>query len=287
MSRALFHESTVQSNRVIYTPSGFARASLLHLQEVGELMALKAHTSRREGLSSYLFFLVKSGSGTLQYDGVTHLLQAGDCVFIDCIHPYAHTPAADDLWQLQWIHFDGAAMHEIYAKYIERGGRPTFTPAEISVFSILLTDVLALASADDYIRDMRLNEKIASLLTLIMSESWHPESSARSGLKRQSLQSVKTYLDDHYQERITLDRLSELFYINKFYLTRVFREQFGTTILSYLDHVRVSHAKRLLRFSAMTAEEIGAAVGIEEPGYFNRVFKKVEGVTPGEYRKMW
>ena len=178
-------------------------------------------------------------------------------------------------------------MNGIHEKYVERGGRPVFNPKQIDLFFDLLSELLTVADSDDYIRDMRINEKLTSLLTLIMAESWHPENNIRVGLKKQSLQHIKTYLEEHYKDRITLDQLSDEFYINKYYLTRVFKEQFGTTVLSYLNHIRITHAKQFLRFSELTVEEIGRQVGIDEPGYFNRVFKKVEGISPGEYRKMW
>ena len=55
--------STVSSNRILYTPSDFARTTLMHLQEIGMLKALKEHTSRRDHIQSYLFFMVLSGSG--------------------------------------------------------------------------------------------------------------------------------------------------------------------------------------------------------------------------------
>ena len=57
--------SIVASNRILYTPSIFARSSLLHLQEIGELEARRAHTSSRSGLQSYLFITVVSGEGSL------------------------------------------------------------------------------------------------------------------------------------------------------------------------------------------------------------------------------
>lgn len=287
MDEGLFQGHSVKSNRIIYTPSTFARTSLLHLQEVGELHALQAHTSNRKGLGSYLFFAVTDGAGDLFYNEKHYSLETGDCVFINCQQAYSHTPSPSALWSLKWVHFYGPLMNSVYDKYLERGGRPVFHPDNIDLYSSLIMDILSVSESDDYIRDMRINEKIASLLTLIMSESWHPENNPKTGSKKQSLHNVKVYLDEHYPERITLDHLAQKFYINKYYLTRVFKEQFGTTILSYLDHVRVTHAKQLLRFSNMTAEEIGRKVGIEEPGYFNRVFKKVEGITPGEYRKMW
>ena len=84
MDASLFHGNLVTSNRIIYTPSVFAKTNLIHLQEIGSLKAQKPHVSRRDNLASYLFFMVLSGSGTLEYDGVTYELKGGDCVFIDC-----------------------------------------------------------------------------------------------------------------------------------------------------------------------------------------------------------
>jgi AraC-like DNA-binding protein len=284
---SLFQGASVQSRRVIYTPSNFAKANLLHLQEVGELQTLQPHISRRDGMTSFLFFIVTKGSGTLFYNSQEYSLHCGDCIFIDCKKPYAQSSSNEDLWALKWAHFYGFNLNGIYEKYIERGGQPSFTPQNSDIISNLLTQLLELASSEDYIRDMKINEKITNLLTLIMAESWHPENINCVGLKKQSLHHVKSYLDEHYKEHITLNSLSEQFYINKFYLTRMFKEQFGTTILSYLDQVRITHAKQLLRFSDLTIETVGGEVGINDGAYFNRVFKKVEGVTPGEYRRVW
>jgi AraC-like DNA-binding protein len=284
---AFFQGDSVLSRRVIYTPTVFAKNNLLHLQEVGELQALQPHTSSRDGMTSFLFFIVTKGLGVLTYDGEKYKLSSGDCVFIDCRKAYSQSSSKEDLWSLKWVHFYGFNLNGIYEKYIERGGQPAFTPKDSEVISTLLSELLELSSSEEHIRDMQINAKLTSLLTLIMAESWHPENSPRLGLKKQSLHHVKVYLDEHYKERITLDSLSELFYINKFYMTRMFKEQFGATLLSYLDQVRITHAKQLLRFSGMTIEAIGREVGIDDGAYFNRVFKKVEGVTPGEYRRMW
>ena len=58
MSDSLFHQGIENSQRILYTPSDFARVNLLHLQEIGALTAQEPHRSQRSGLSSYLFFLV-------------------------------------------------------------------------------------------------------------------------------------------------------------------------------------------------------------------------------------
>ena len=75
--------------------------------------------------------------------------------------------------------------------------------------------------------------------------------------------------------------------INKFYLSKIFKETYGTTINNYLISKRITRAKQLLHFTDMTVDEIGVAVGMADANYFSRMFRKVEGISPREYRKQW
>ena len=142
------------------------------------------------------------------------------------------------------------------------------------------------AGSDDHIRDMRLNEQLTSLLTCLMEESWHPDFQQTHG-KKKDLMEIRSYLDENYTKKITLDQLSERYFINKYYLTRIFREQFGVSINNYILEKRITHAKQLLRFTDQTVEEIGEACGMGALYYYSRMFKKIEGVSPSEYRKLW
>ena len=277
--------SVVSSDRVLYTPSSFARSALLYLQEIGTLQALRAHTSSRQGLQSCLFFTVSAGEGSLSYDGREYGLKPGDCVFIDCRKPYSHT-TGENLWTLRWCHFYGPTVSNIYEKYVERGGRPVFRPPEISPFLEVLDGLYGLASGSDFIRDMRINEALNRLCTLVMAESWHPEESPRA-VKKRSVLDVKDYLDRDYRSRITLEELSARFFIDKYYLVKVFKEQFGCSINTYLLDLRITRAKQLLRFSDRSLEEIGEECGLGSPQYFSRQFKKVEGISPSGYRSQW
>ena len=277
----------VDSNRILYTASPFARSSLLHLQEVGELTALKPHTSSRSNLQSFLFFIVLDGEGQLKYEGKTYELREGSCVFIDCNLPYSHT-TDESLWTIRWIHFNGLAMSSVYSKYCDRGGRPAFIPVSETFTSMkeVWSELMSVAGSADYMRDMLINQHLSTLLTLLMSESWHPEDK-KQGKKRASVLEVKEWIDQNYSQAITLDQLAEQFFINKYYLSKSFKAQFGATIYSYLTTIRITHAKQLLRFTDKTLDEIGEAVGITPARYLSEVFSSVEGVSPSTYRKQW
>ena len=281
----LFHGDPVNTSRIIYTPSDFAKISLLHLQEIGTLQATRPHVSKRENLSSYLFFIVLSGAGKLIYDKAEYELEAGSCVFIDCKRPYSHE-TSEDLWSLSWVHFNGPTAADIYRKYIERGGLPGFSPSRLDGYLNCFSNLYEIASSSSFTRDMEINAGLSQLLTCLMADSWHPEE-AQPGTKKTGMIEIRKYLDENYSEKITLDDLAERYFINKYYLTRVFKEQFGVSVMDYLLGVRITKAKNLLRFSNMTADEIGQATGIGDQYYFSRVFKKVEGIGIREYRKQW
>ena len=150
----------------------------------------------------------------------------------------------------------------------------------------MLTGLYTIADSADYLRDMRINQELSRLLTLLMSYSWHPENRVVSK-KRMELNAVREYIDGHFKEKIVLDDLARIFYIDKYYLTKIFKEAYGVTITAYVLSVRITRAKSLLRFTDMSIEEVGAASGMSDANYFARSFKKMEGMTPGEYRRLW
>lgn len=310
MQSNLFTSSpSVQSSRILYTPSPFARSSLLHLQEVGSLTAIKPHTSKREKLQSYLCFMVEDGEGELVYEGKRYDLKTGDVVFIDCRKAYSHSTGnchstgnnnridngqgdsagvntCKKLWTLRWCHFYGPNMNAIYRKYQERGGRPAFQTEQLGSYRTILTELYQIAKSDDYVRDMRIHEKLSSLLILLMEDAWCGEKVSKGTPSPVDIQQVKEYLDINFTEKITLDDLASKFYINKYYLLSCFKERYGVTINAYLNQVRVTWVKQQLRFTDKTVETLAAELQIE-PAYLSRLFKKVEGVSPTSFRKSW
>ena len=272
----------VESKRIQYTPSAFGKKSLIYLQEVGISKTLQKHTSSRKYMSSYLFFIVLEGSGSLTYNNTQTNLKQNDCVFIDCHKPYEHT---SDNWKIAFIHFYGDNINDIYSKYLDRNGKNTFTVSSPLEYKKIIDDIYLIAQSNDYIKDMTIYNKLINILHMIMSETIYPENTNRN--KKYNLDEIKKYLDDNYINDISLDHLSAKFFINKFYLTRAFKDNYGQTINNYIVSKRITKAKEYLRFSDYSIEQIGILCGIKDPNYFSRIFKKVEGMTPKEYIRLW
>lgn len=112
-------------------------------------------------------------------------------------------------------------------------------------------------------------------------------------LKEQSVYSspnvidnVKVYICKNIASPVTLEHLSGLFYISPSYLSFLFKEKTGENLIDYVNKERIERAKLLLRTSEDKIYKIAKALGIDNAKYFFRLFKKMTGHTPEEYRKL-
>ena len=102
----------------------------------------------------------------------------------------------------------------------------------------------------------------------------------------QQISSVCDYVKEHYQENLSLTSLSEAMGYSAKYLSRLFKENMSWNLSDYIQYVRIEKAKELLIQTQLSVEEIQELVGIPSRTTFIRVFKKFEGLPPGQYRKL-
>ena len=101
---------------------------------------------------------------------------------------------------------------------------------------------------------------------------------------KKEIQVVMRYVNVHYKEHITLDQIAEEANLNKSYLCRLFKKEYGDSVFNYLNMIRMEKAAELLRSNpGLYVQEAAAEVGITEPFYFTRRFKEYFGISPREY----
>ena len=155
-------------------------------------------------------------------------------------------------------------MGAIYRKYQERGGKPVFQTSQLQSYHDILDELYTIASSPDYVRDMRIHEKLSALLILLMEDAWD-DVKMQSTSDTLDIQAIKDYLDEHFKRRISLDDLAGSFYLNKYYLMKLFKDRYGMTINAYLNQARVTWVKQQLRFTDKTVEMLAAELQIERP----------------------
>ena len=95
---------------------------------------------------------------------------------------------------------------------------------------------------------------------------------------------IAQYMELNYARPFVQADYARLFFINKDYMCRKFKDTFGVSMLTYLNQIRIEHAKVMLADPNLKIRDIAYAVGFEDEKYFARQFKKLTHKTPGDYR---
>ena len=93
------------------------------------------------------------------------------------------------------------------------------------------------------------------------------------------------FIENNYREELTRDKLAEKAGMDRYKFSTLFNEMFGQSIRSYLNSVRIKMAEELLKNHYLSIKEIAYSVGYKNIVHFNRVFKKINGLSPIEYRR--
>ncbi len=101
------------------------------------------------------------------------------------------------------------------------------------------------------------------------------------------IQRVMEYINNHLSDKISLNDISNYVNFSVSYLSRIFKEETGENISAYINRMRVEQAKVLLLNPKYSLLDIAAISGFEEQSYFNKVFKKLCGITPGKFREKY
>lgn len=96
---------------------------------------------------------------------------------------------------------------------------------------------------------------------------------------------IVAYINKHFAEIRNIEEIAERFFISKYYLCRIFRDNMQMTITEYINEVRIKYACELLDSGETTVSLIAEKCGFGSPSYFAKVFKKKMGKTPLEYRE--
>jgi two-component system response regulator YesN len=98
------------------------------------------------------------------------------------------------------------------------------------------------------------------------------------------VENIKSYIKNNFNKVLTLEKISSLFFMNPSYCSYLFKEKTGVNFIDYVNQVRIGNAKTLLENSDDKVYKIAKALGYDNSKYFFRVFKKLTGNTPEEYR---
>ncbi len=150
-----------------------------------------------------------------------------------------------------------------------------------------LNDIYMLGKKPDDISNLQIHLNFLEFLSLIYKyryENIYAEEQP-SGEIESKMYSITSYIHAHYSEDLSLEQIASDFYISSFYLSHKFKDVTGFTLTDYIHMTRVRNVQTLLLNTKDPITEIAGQCGFQSFSQFNRVFRKLVGMSPSEYRK--
>ena len=250
---------------------------MLHATYITYAFARHAH----EGFG---IAIVESGAMEFDYRGASHVAPAGSVVITQPGEMHTGQAVLETGWTYRtllpatdWLQQAAAELSEC-SDTIPYFSSPVIHDQRlnqqlISLHRLLETSPSSLEKESCFLWEMT---------QLIHGYATNPPIAKAVGRENYAVQQVRDYLTSHYTRNISLNELATLVNLNPFRLLRAFRKQVGLPPHAYLNYVRVQRAKRLLATGHPIAEA-ALATGFSDQSHLHRHFKKMLGVTPGQY----
>lgn len=103
----------------------------------------------------------------------------------------------------------------------------------------------------------------------------------------QQISEIIQYINNNFSTNLSLPSVSKKFFISQYYLSRTFKEVTGFTFVEYVNSIRIREAQRLLQETDYKVIHISEKIGFGNISHFGRVFKKITGLSPLSYRKLY
>ncbi len=127
-------------------------------------------------------------------------------------------------------------------------------------------------------------EAMLDTVNVLLDSLWENEEQKNTDSAVQQVEQIRQYIEKTYFDNITLTSLAAENHMDASYLSRVFSQKYGETIIAFLTRVRMERAVELMKDPDKKLETISFLVGYDDYNYFSRVFRKKMGISPSEYR---
>lgn len=230
----------------------------------------------------YLIHHVVSGRGFYIAGGKTYALSAGDTFLVYPLTEITYYADEKEPWEYYWVGFSGSdAAAIINATGFSKNSPVLYSQADSEQIKNYLLQIYEARG-----QDLSHAVKMTGLLYLTLSLFLKPsEISEKKEAAFGYLQTAITYMNYHYPYSVSIDDVAAFAGISRSHLYRIFMSHTGQSPKAYLSALRIRQACTLMKKSDISIAAIANSVGFENSLYFSKVFKKLKGVTPTQYRE--
>ncbi|WP_123041078.1 AraC family transcriptional regulator [Cohnella candidum] len=259
-----------------------------YVSDIGYFPQARFHyRERHEGCDSHIFIYCVEGEGWIEWNGGDRQVRIGNrqLAVIPAGTPHRYGADTDNPWTIYWFHLKGDHATQLIRAYGMDSGPlslPLGTHAQWlehfeQCFALLTDKTYSLPG------QIHVSQTVRHLLSAIGISAGI---STKDKKRERYLEQAIRYMTDRLNDSVTLPELSKHTGLSKQHLNYLFKKETGCPPVDYFLRMKMQRAGQMLDLTDLSVKEVCGAVGISDPYYFSRLFKKMMGVSPTEYRSI-
>jgi AraC-like DNA-binding protein len=256
----------------------------LYITDIGYYPKAKFHYRiRQAGAEQHILIYCHDGCGSAQIKGVEYFIEQGDFFIVPMRQAHIYQADENNPWTIYWVHFKGPAADAIVSMIEKKTksfkGFISSNQQPINQFNEIYNQLERGYSNDNLIYA---NLSFCHFLASIIYNNKLP--GAAKNQEQDEIDKAIDYLADRIDQILSLEEIAESVHLSSSHFSYVFKRKTGFSPIEYFNHLKVQKACQYLLFTNLRIKEIGEKVGISDPYYFSRMFTKIMGMSPKEYK---
>lgn len=259
----------------------------LGLYHCGEERCNSGHSYGPAVRDHYLIHYIISGEGVFQKSNMTYHLKKGQGFLICPDEITFYKADIQNPWHYMWVGFNGFRAKEYLNEAELTQESPIFSYDRDDKISKCISQMLIDADTYKKGRELQLLSHLYSFLSQILEVSRNEKNNKNESMKELYVRSVVNFIQTNYSSaNIGVDKMAHYAGISRKYLYIIFKEMLSTSPQQFLLNYRMKRASELIKETELSIGDISRSIGYEDPFVFSKIFKKVFGMCPRDYRKV-
>jgi len=244
--------------------------------------ALGHDRERKTGSAEFILLYCIDGEGSVELNNKVYVLKANTFFIIPKNIPHRYFSSLKNPWSIYWMHFSGVNSRMIYERSLVDGQHEVhsipFEQNRIDIFNQIYTMLEeSFGTKEMEIMNFRLLYFVTSL---IYYKEINP-----SVYNRDAVSNSISFMKDNLDKKLTVNQLADQQKISLSHYLRIFKQKTGISPIAYYNQLKIQQSCQYLYFTDKSIKEICTVLGIDDQYYFSRLFSKLIGTSPSEYRK--